>query len=119
MLRDLSCHQQAVLRPLLRVSFAVINNSERRKEDENRKKTTHRITFGALRRSLGARANSPAPHSLSSLKKTAILLKNSRPAFSLDVYAPEIISQTGTGGARTPQSPFGDLPWALGFPVLT
>jgi mRNA interferase MazF len=33
---------------------AVINNSERRKEDENREKTTHRITFGALRRSFGA-----------------------------------------------------------------
>jgi cation transport regulator ChaB len=81
MLRDLSCHQQAVLRPLLRVSFAVINNSERRKEDENRKKTTHRITFGALRRSLGARENSPAPHSLSSQKKTAVPQKNSRPVF--------------------------------------
>ena len=33
---------------------AVINNSERRKEDENRKKTIHRLTFGALRRSFGA-----------------------------------------------------------------
>jgi len=59
----------------------VINNSERRKEDENREKTTHRITFGALRRSLGARANSPAPHSLSSQKKTAVPQKNSRPVF--------------------------------------
>ena len=69
----------------LRVSFAVINNSERRKEDENREKTTHRITFGALRRSLGARANSPAPHSLSSQKKTAVPQKNSRPVFSVDM----------------------------------
>ena len=31
---------------------AVINNSERRKEDENREKTTHRYAFGALRRAL-------------------------------------------------------------------
>ena len=30
------------------------NNSERRKEDENREKTTHRYTFGALRRPFGA-----------------------------------------------------------------
>lgn len=29
-------------------------NIERRKEDENRAKTTHRLTFGALRRSIGA-----------------------------------------------------------------
>ena len=41
----------------------------------------------------------------SGLQKKAVLLKNSRPAFSLDVYAPEIISQTGTGGIRTPRSP--------------
>ena len=31
---------------------AVINNSERRKDDENREKTTHRYAFGALRRAL-------------------------------------------------------------------
>ena len=65
---------------------AVINNSERRKDDENREKTTHRITFNALHRSLGARANSPAPHSLSSQKKTAVPQKNSRPIFSVDMY---------------------------------
>ena len=35
-------------------SSAVINNSERRNEDENRKKTTHRYTFGALRGSISA-----------------------------------------------------------------
>ena len=29
-------------------SFAVTNHSERRKEDENRKETAHRLTFGAL-----------------------------------------------------------------------
>ena len=29
-----------------------------------------------------------------------------RPAFSLDVYAPEIISQTDTGGIRSPRPPF-------------
>lgn len=29
-------------------SFAVTNHSERRKEDENRKETAHRFTFGAL-----------------------------------------------------------------------
>ena len=55
---------------------------------------------------LGARANSPAPHSLSSQKKKAVLLKNSLPAFPLDVYAPEIISQTDTGGIRSPRPPF-------------
>ena len=44
---------------------------------------------------------------LSSQKsRKAVLLKNSLPAFLLDVYAPEIISQTGTGGTRSPRHPF-------------
>ena len=40
-----------------------------------------------------------------SKEKTAVLLMNSRPAFSVDVYAPEIISQTGAGDTHTPLPP--------------
>ena len=46
---------KTVITPLIFIfDRACVNNSERRKKDENRKKTTHRYTFGALHRSFGA-----------------------------------------------------------------
>ena len=58
----------------------------------------NRLTFR------GAGQFSRAPCYLSK-EKTAVLLMNSRPAFSVDVYAPEIISQTGAGDTHTPLPP--------------